>query len=226
MVVYLHDKRNDNRRIDVEFNGRLRDEQSAAIEKLLQADIGVLSGTTAFGKTVVAIKLIAERKVNTLILVDKISLVVQWKKRLLEFLTINETLPDIDAAKKRGRKRVRSIIGQLGGGKDDLNGVIDIAVMQSLYRMGEVKECVNNYGMIIVDECHHVSAFSFEKVLKSTTAKYVYGLTATPVRKDGHHPIIFMQCGPIRYRDDAKNRRKRGRLNIMLYRDLHLLEFP
>ncbi|MCE5284688.1 MAG: DEAD/DEAH box helicase family protein [Pelosinus sp.] len=198
------DKTNDNRKIDVEFNGHLRDEQPAAIEKLLQADIGVLSGTTAFGKTVVAIKLIAERKVNTLILVDKISLVAQWKNKLLEFLTINESLPDVDEAKKRGKKRVKSIIGQLGGGKDDLNGVIDIAVMQSLYRMGEVKECVNNYGMIIVDECHHVSAFSFEKVLKSTTAKYVYGLTATPVRKDGHHPIIFMQCGTIRYRDDAK----------------------
>jgi superfamily II DNA or RNA helicase len=164
----------------------------------------VLCGTTAFGKTVVAIKLIAERKVNTLILVDKVNLVSQWEKRLTEFLTINERLSDIDEGKKRGRKRVRSIIGQLGAGKSTLNGIIDIAVMQSLNRMGEVKECVKNYGMIIVDECHHVSAFSFETILKNSNAKYVYGLTATPTRKDGHHPIIFMQCGPIRYRDDAK----------------------
>ncbi|WP_330389453.1 DEAD/DEAH box helicase [Geosporobacter ferrireducens] len=162
------------------------------MDKLLKYDNGILSGTTAFGKTVVAINLIAERKVNTLIIVDKINLVSQWKKRLMEFLTINETLPDTDAGKKRGRKKVKSIIGQLGAGKDNLSGIIDIAVMQSLNRMGEVKDCVKNYGMVIVDECHHVSAFSFEKILKSINARYIYGLTATPTRKDGHHPIIFM----------------------------------
>jgi superfamily II DNA or RNA helicase len=198
------DKTNSDKKIDVEFNGNLRDEQPLALDKLLKADNGILCGTTAFGKTVVAIKLIAERKVNTLILVDKVSLVSQWEKRLTEFLNINEKLPDIDEGKKRGRKKVRSIIGQLGAGKSTLNGIIDIAVMQSLNRMGEVKECVKNYGMIIIDECHHVSAFSFETILKNSNAKYVYGLTATPTRKDGHHPIIFMQCGPIRYRDDAK----------------------
>ncbi len=201
------DETNHGQSIDVEFSGCLRDEQPQAIDSLLRHDTGVLSGTTAFGKTVVAIKLIAERKVNTLILVDKVDLVAQWKKRLMEFLTINESLPDIqrvDEGKRKGRKKTRSIIGQLGAGKDNLAGIIDIAVMQSLSRTGEVKECVNNYGMIIVDECHHVSAFSFERVLKSLRAKYVYGLTATPTRKDGHHPIIFMQCGPIRYRDDAK----------------------
>ena len=202
--VSFLDKTNHGKSIDIEFNGSLRDEQPLAIDKLLKYDNGILSGTTAFGKTVVAIKLIAERKVNTLILVDKVSLVLQWKKRLTEFLTINESLPDLDEGKKRGRKKAKSIIGQLGAGKDSLSGIIDIAVMQSLNRMGEVKECVKNYGMVIVDECHHVSAFSFEKILKSTNAKYVYGLTATPTRKDGHHPIIFMQCGPIRYRDDAK----------------------
>lgn len=153
-----------------------------------------------------AIKLIAERKVNTLILVDKVSLVAQWKERLSKFLIINETLPTVDMGegKKRGRKKSRGIIGQIGAGKNTLNEVIDIAVMQSLNRMGEVKDCVKDYGMVIIDECHHVSAFSFEKVLKTVNAKYVYGLTATPTRKDGHHPIIFMQCGPIRYRDDAK----------------------
>ena len=200
------DKTKSDIKIDVEFRGQLREEQPKAVEQLLQNDIGVLSGTTAFGKTIVAIKLIAERKVNTLILVDKVNLVSQWRKRLLEFLAINETLPDIDVGvlKKRGRKTIRSIVGQIGGGKNNLNGIIDIAVMQSLYHGGEVKECIKNYGMIIVDECHHVSAFSFESILKSAMAKYVYGLTATPSRKDGHHPIIFMQCGPICYRDNAK----------------------
>jgi superfamily II DNA or RNA helicase len=194
------------RKIDVEFIGSLRDEQPLAIDQLLSHDIGVLSGTTAFGKTVVAIKLIAERKVNTLIIVNRASLVSQWTKRLMEFLAIRETLPatDADGEKRRGRKKIRTVIGQLGQGKSILGGIIDIALMQSLGRMGEVKELVKNYGMIIVDECHHVAAFSFESIVKNASAKYICGLTATPTRKDGHHPIIFMQCGPVRYRDDAK----------------------
>jgi superfamily II DNA or RNA helicase len=204
LEVCWTDKTNSGRKIDVEFNGTLRDDQPLAIDKLLEHDNGILCGTTAFGKTVAAIKLIAERRVNTLILVNKISLVSQWKDKLSEFLIINETLPNEDICSGIKRKKSKSIIGQMGGGKHTLNGIIDIAVMQSLSREGEVKECVKDYGMVIVDECHHVSAFSFELILKSVNAKYVYGLTATPSRKDGHHPIITMQCGPIRYRDDAK----------------------
>jgi superfamily II DNA or RNA helicase len=199
------DKTNSGRKIDVEFNGQLRDEQPVAMERLLAHDTGLLSGTTAFGKTVVAIKLIAERKVNTLIVVDKATLISQWKNKLAEFLSINETLPEPQSSeKKRGRKKARSVIGQLGQGKDNLSGIIDIALMQSLNRKGDVKDCVKDYGLIIVDECHHVAAFSFEEILKTAAARYVYGLTATPARNDGHHPIIFMQCGPIRYRDDAR----------------------
>ena len=203
------DKTNPGKKIDVEFKGILRDEQPIALNELLKHDSGVLSGTTAFGKTVVAIKLIAERKVNTLILVDRVSLVSQWRSKLMEFLTINNTEKAPKETKKRGRKKSTNIVGQIGAGKDNLNGIIDIAVMQSLNRMGEVNDCIKNYGMIIVDECHHVSAFSFETILKNSNAKYVYGLTATPTRKDGHHPIIFMQCGPIRYRDDAKKQAER-----------------
>jgi hypothetical protein len=200
------DKTHQGRRIDVEFNGQLRDEQSLALSHLLQNDTGILSGTTAFGKTIVAIKLIAEKKVNTLILVDKVSLLSQWKEKLLEFLMVNEPLPQQPAtpAKKRGRKKKVSLIGQLGSGKNSLNGIVDIAVMQSLSRKGEVRECVKDYGMIIADECHHASAFTYEQILKTTNAKYIYGLTATPTRKDGHHPILFMHCGPIRYRDNPK----------------------
>jgi superfamily II DNA or RNA helicase len=197
------DKTNHGRMIDVEFNGTLRDEQPLAVRKLLENDNGILCGTTAFGKTVAAIKLIAERKVNTLILVDKVSLVSQWKEKISAFLTINEPFPVNDISGARKRRKKKSIIGKMGAGKQALNGIVDIAVMQSLNRMGEVKACVKDYGMVIVDECHHISAFSFEMVMKNVNAKYVYGLTATPTRKDGHHPIIFMQCGPIRYRDDA-----------------------
>jgi superfamily II DNA or RNA helicase len=204
--VHIEDKTNHGKKIDIEFQGNLRDEQPIALEKLLRFENGVLSGTTAFGKTVVAIKLMAERKVNTLILVDKVNLVDQWRKRLTEFLVINEVIQETPESEgnKRGRKKNRSVIGQLGAGKDTLSGIIDIAVVQSLNRMGEVKDCVKNYGLVIVDECHHVSATSIEEILKNITAKYVYGLTATPTRKDGKHPIIFMQCGPIRFRDDAR----------------------
>ena len=204
--IRLIDKTHCGRRIDVEFKGHLRDEQPLALEQLLHHDTGILSGTTAFGKTVVAIRLIAERKVNTLILVDRISLLKQWHERLSDFLIINETLPEtrVTKGKKRGRKKKRSVIGQLGAGKKALSGIVDIAVMQSLSRKGEVKNCVKDYGMVIADECHHASAFSYESILKTTNARYVYGLTATPTRKDGHHPILFMHCGPIRYRDNAR----------------------
>ena len=200
------DKTYSGKRIDVDFIGQLRDEQSLALKHLSHHDNGILSGTTAFGKTIVAIKLIAEKKVNTLILVDKVILLSQWKEKLSEFLVVNEPLPEqpATAGKKRGRKKKISVIGQLGGGKNTLGGIVDIAVMQSLSRQGEVKECVNNYGMIIADECHHASAFTYEQILKTTSAKYVYGLTATPTRKDGHHPILFMHCGPSRYRDNPK----------------------
>ncbi len=196
----------EGKTINVEFKGHLRDEQTMALSHLLRHDNGILSGTTAFGKTIVAIKLIAEKKTNTLILVDKVSLLSQWKKKLSEFLLVNETLPEqpIATGPKRGRKKKKSVIGQIGAGKNALSGIIDIAVMQSLSRQGEVKACVKNYGMIIADECHHASAFTYEQILKTTHAKYVYGLTATPTRKDGHHPILFMHCGSIRYRDNPK----------------------
>ncbi|MFZ2633535.1 MAG: DEAD/DEAH box helicase family protein [Desulfosalsimonadaceae bacterium] len=200
------DKTDCGRKIDVAFKGQLRDEQNLALEHLLNHDIGILSGTTAFGKTIVAIKIIAERKVNTLILVDKVNRLSQWKEKLSDFLTINESLPELATATgtKRARKKNECIIGQLGAGKDTLTGIVDVAVMQSLSRQGEVKECVQNYGMIIADECHHASAFSYENILRTATARYIYGLTATPTRKDGHHPILFMHCGPIRYRDNPR----------------------
>ena len=196
------DKTNFGEIIPVEFNGKLRDEQEIAANELLKYSIGVLSATTAFGKTVVASHIISQRKTNTLILVHTQALMQQWKKSLEQFLKFDIMPPETQ--KGRGRKKTWSPVGMIGAGKDTLNGIVDIAVMQSLVDGDEVRELVRNYGMIIVDECHHVSAVNFEKILKYTNAKYVYGLTATPARQDGHHPIIFMQCGPIRYRVDAK----------------------
>lgn len=199
----IEDKTNRGKNIKVEFKGRLREEQLTALNALMKYDDGVLSATTAFGKTIIAAKLIAEQKVNTLVLVHRQQLLSQWIKKLSEFLVVNEELTILE--KKRGRKKIPNLIGRIGGGKENLTGIIDVAIMQSLYRENEVKECVKNYGMVIIDECHHVPAFSFEQILKNVNAKYVYGLTATPARQDGHHPIIFMQCGPVRFRVDAKS---------------------
>ncbi|MEE0855785.1 MAG: phospholipase D-like domain-containing protein [Ruminococcus sp.] len=118
------------------------------------------------------------------------------------FLCFELTPPE--TPKRRGRRIVWSPIGTLGSQKNTLHGNVDIAIIQSALSDGEAKDLVKNYGIVIVDECHHISAVNFEKVLKSANAKYVYGLTATPTRQDGHQPIIFMQCGPIRYKVDAK----------------------
>lgn len=204
---------NDNtysgRIISVLFNGKLGEEQAVAVDALLKFDNGVLSAATGFGKTVLGAKLIAERKVSTLVIVHTRQLLEQWKEKLKHFLIIDESLA-IDKTKRKGRKKNIDVIGQIGSGKNNLNGIVDIAIMQSLVRKGEVKELVKDYGMVLVDECHHASAFNFELILKSISAKYVYGLTATPIRKDGHHPIIFIQCGPVRYRVNAKKQAEKS----------------
>ena len=217
--VVLEDHRSPGHSIDVEFNGVLRPEQEPAARALLDADTGVLSATTAFGKTVIGSYLIGQRKVNTLVLVQSSALLEQWKSSLEQFLNIHEVLPE--PPKKRGRKKKQHLIGQIGSGKNTRSGIVGIATMQSLLEGGEksVKSFVAEYGMVIVDECHHVAAFTFETVLKAVEAKYVYGLSATPVRKDGHHPIIFMQCGPVRYLVDAKSQaEKRSFSHIVIPR--------
>ena len=184
------------------FAGQLREEQIAAFDSLNKHDNGVLSATTAFGKTVIGAALIGEKRVNTLILVHRKQLMLQWQERLLEFLEIHEALP-IEPT-KCGRKKERALVGTYGSGKDTRNGIIDIAIMQSMGMGDQVKGFIKDYGMVIIDECHHVPAVSFENVMKHVQAKYVFGLTATPTRQDGHHPILYMYAGPIRHRVDAK----------------------
>ena len=198
----VEDKTNHGENIAVAFKGQLREEQRAAIASLIAHDNGILNATTAFGKTVTAIGLIADRQVNTLILVHTKALLEQWKSRLKEFLQIDFTEDDLP--KKCGRRKNFSPFGTLDSKGNSLHGKIDIALMQSCLEDSGVKPFVRNYGMLIVDECHHVSAVNFERILKYANARYVYGLTATSIRKDGHQPIIFMQCGPIRYSADAK----------------------
>lgn len=194
----IDDKRSLGRELKAEFAGVLRPEQIPAANAMLEHENGVLAATTAFGKTVLAAYLIASLKRNTLILVHTTALMEQWKKALEQFLEIDEELP-VELGKS-GRKKKLSLIGRLGGGRDELHGVVDIAVMQSLTGGNELP---GDYGLVIADECHHVSAVSFERVLRQVRARYIYGLSATPARKDGLQPIIFMQCGPIRYRVNA-----------------------
>jgi len=189
----LKDERFEGRQIEVRFQGELRSEQEKAVQALLSENTGVLSASTAFGKTVVAAFLIAARGVNTLVMVHRRQLLDQWIARLSTFLHIDP--------KK---------IGQIGGGKRKPTGIIDVAIIQSLSKKGIVDDIVGDYGYLIVDECHHISARSFEIAARQSKAKYVTGLSATVVRKDGHHPIIFMNCGPIRYKvDDRKQATER-----------------
>ena len=183
----VRDERYAGTAIEAVFQGQLRPFQEEAVAKITAHDEGILCAPTAFGKTAVAAWLIAKRKVNTLVVVHRQQLLDQWQERLAMFL-------DLPAKS----------IGHIGGGKMDRTGCVDVAVIQSLYRKDEVKDFVAEYGQVIVDECHHISAFTFEQVMRQVKAKYVVGLTATPTRKDGHHPIIYMQCGPVRFSMSAR----------------------
>ncbi len=200
--VEISDKTNPGQPIEVEFNGELFTEQKLAIEELARHRCGTLYAATAFGKTVTAAAMIAKKKVNTLILVHTKALLDQWRKRLSEYL-ITDFQPE-EQPKGRGRRKKFQQFGALSSTENTLNGNIDIALLQSCINDNEVKPFVREYGMVIVDECHHAPAFNFERVLHEVNARYVYGLTATPIRKDGHQPIIFMQCGEIRYTSDPK----------------------
>jgi superfamily II DNA or RNA helicase len=178
----LTDERFTGEPLCVAFAGTLRPDQESAVVAMMQHDAGVLSAPTAFGKTVTAAAMIARRGVNTLVLVHRTELLKQWQDRLESFLGVG-----------------KGVVGTIGGGKSKPSGKIDIAVMQSLSRQGEVSLLVENYGHVIIDECHHIGATSFDAILKKVKAKFVLGLTATPIRRDGQQPIIFMQCGPIRH---------------------------
>jgi superfamily II DNA or RNA helicase/very-short-patch-repair endonuclease len=183
----IRDERRDGSRLEVKFQGELRREQKTAAAAMLRHETGVLAATTAFGKTIIAAWLIAQRGVNTLVLVHRRQLLDQWIERLSTFL---------DFPTKS--------IGRIGGGRNRPTGQIDVGIIQSLVRKGVVDDRIAEYGHVIVDECHHLSAHSFEQVVRQSKARFIVGLSATVARKDGHHPIIFMQCGPVRHQVNAR----------------------
>lgn len=189
--IVLTNETNLGMPIDVEFRGKLSLQQEEVLQVMLKNETGILSAATGFGKTVVAASIIAKRKVNTLVIVHRKQLMEQWKERLASFFSMDSKM-----------------IGQIGGGKNTATGFVDIATIQSLNHGGVVKDSVKQYGQVIVDECHHLPAFTYEKVLKEVEAAYVYGLTATPKRKDGHDPITKMQLGPVLYKISAKDQAK------------------
>lgn len=202
--INILDKRNNGTKLNIKFNGELREEQSIALKEMLKYENGILEAPTGFGKTVTCCKLIEERNVNTLIVTFNLALLKQWKERLKEFLNIEE-------------------VGQIGDNKNTLTNKIDVASIKTIYNDGKFSDVVKNYGMIIIDECHHSSAYTYEAALNMMNAKYVYGVSATPEKENGHTPIIKMQCGDIRYKVNVKEYNKKLNLSMKVYtKSVHL----
>lgn len=201
----IDDQRVVGKKLHVEFNGSLKENQKKAVENLIRYDNGILSAATAFGKTVVCCDLIAERKVSTLILVESSSLISQWQSSIKKFISVHEELPQYKT--KTGRIRTRKeLVGILQGAKNTTTGIIDIAMVGSVFGKDGPHLNLENYGMIIIDECHHAASETIQKILREAKAKYVYGVTATPIREDGLEKINFMLIGPIRFEFTAKER--------------------
>jgi superfamily II DNA or RNA helicase len=188
----LDDQRCSGEPLKVRFGGRLTAAQEKAAKSLLAHDLGVFVAPPGVGKTVVGTHVIAARGRSTLVLVHRKPLLDQWVAQLSLFLGLTS-----------------KAIGQIGGGKRMPTGRLDVAMLQSLVRDGTVHDVVAKYGHVVVDECHHVPAASFERVMSEVRARYVTGLTATPYRRDGHQPIIHMQCGPVRFAIDPKSQTAR-----------------
>lgn len=212
----IQDERQHGKKIKATFTGELRESQKKAVSKMLEHDTGILNAATAFGKTVVCCNMIAQRKVNTLIILESSELIPQWEKAIEEFLQIDEEPPEYFT--KTGRiKRRKSPVGTLQGSRDTLTGIIDIAMAGSLCKKGAYHPFLQEYGMILLDESHHGASVTVQGVLREVKATCVYGVTATPIREDGLEKINYMIMGPVRYRFTAKDRAKEQGIAHMVY---------
>lgn len=216
----LNNRQAEGSPLKVQFDGELKENQKKAIQSLKDQNVGIISAATAFGKTVVGASLIAERKVNTLILVNRSEIMDGWYETLEEFLDIDMPLPTYKT--KTGIVKTRkSVIGRIGSGKSEANGHIDIAMIQSLVSSKEIKpeyaSLIKEYGMVIVDECHHVAGDEYQEVLSAVMAKYVYGFTATPKRYDSQDKKMYFQLGPVRYKFSARDRAAEQDIDHLVY---------
>ena len=212
----ISDQREMGRPIRVFFNGDLRTEQDLAANRMLQHDHGVLSATTAFGKTVVCSYLISQRKVSTLILLHSKDLIEQWVEELNKFLIIKEK-PPIYKTKTGREKRRDSVIGVLTGNKNTITGIVDVAMIGSMYSKGKFNDFINSYGLVIMDECHHCGSNTSIEVMERVNSRYVYGVSATPKRGDNLEKIVYMLLGPIRHSYTAKERAKEQGIGYYVY---------
>ncbi|MEF9917507.1 MAG: DEAD/DEAH box helicase family protein [Lachnospiraceae bacterium] len=212
----IEDCRQSGRSISVSFIGELYPEQKKATDKMLDYDNGILGAATAFGKTAVGAYLVAAHKVNTLILVHNTEIMKNWVEDFEKFLQIDEELPEYKTPTGRVKKR-NSVIGRMYAGHNSVTGIIDVVMISSLGKKGEINQIVKAYGLVIMDECHHGASQTAEEVLNEINAKYVYGLTATPKRDDGQEQKVFMQFGPIRYRYTAKDKAKEQGIEHFVY---------
>lgn len=203
--AHYHDERQPGRKINIHFTATLYEEQQKAADAMLNHENGILQAATAFGKTAVGAYLIATRKVNTLILVHNREIMKNWVDDLHRFIRIEDPLPTYSTPSGQIRTR-KSHIGRLFASHCSIGGVIDVAMITSMGKEEEISPIVQNYGMVLMDECHHAAAYQAYCVLNRITAKYVYGLTATPKRDDGMEQKVLMTFGPIRYRYTAKQR--------------------
>ncbi|MCM1235775.1 MAG: DEAD/DEAH box helicase family protein [Ruminococcus flavefaciens] len=213
---HIEDRRCAGRRINVKFQGELRGSQISAVENLIKKETGILSAATAFGKTVVCCDVIAKKKINVLILLQSSALMDQWEDALQKFLDIDEELPEYETPSGR-KKRRKSVIGKLQGAHDSTTGIIDIAMVGSICKNGEYHNRMKDYGLVILDECHHAASDTIVDVLQEVSAKYVYGVTATPFRGDGLEKINYMLLGPIRYKYTSKDRAKEQGIDHLVY---------
>lgn len=203
----LEDKRNSGEISGLRFEGQLTELQRAAAESIHPHDLGIFVAPPGTGKTVFGAYMAAARGVSTLVLVHRKPLLDQWRTQLQAFLGL-------------GSKDV----GQIGGGKQRSTGRIDVAMIQSLASPNSVSDLIGSYGQVIVDECHHSPAVSFDRVMKEVRARYVLGLTATAYRRDGLQRLLHFQCGPVRFQVAARSRAtEQPFTNRLILRETHFI---